>query len=79
MEEFWYPVRLIQYNEKEKEWSVRWWRGCDFGPSLAPAVASGSITSVKECDIVDSLWGDRTARRAIRVFSFLSPEQYIYR
>jgi hypothetical protein len=66
--DFWYPVRLLQYNEKDKTWSVRWWRGCTFEPtSESSTAAPGSIIQINETDLVDSLWGDRMARRAIRV------------
>jgi len=68
--EFWYPVRLMQHHEKEQTWSVRWWKGCDFGVSpTSTTIIPGSITQTQEVDIVDSLWGERTARRAIRVRS----------
>ena len=38
--DFWYPVRLIQYKEKEKSWLVRWWRGCSF---VAPGISADKI------------------------------------
>ena len=63
--DFWYPVRLIDHKEPEKVWLVRWWRECQF--EQPSTVLPGSITAVAESDIVDSLWGDRTARRKIRV------------
>jgi hypothetical protein len=44
---------------------VRWWRECQF--EQPNTVIPGTITAVAESDIVDSLWGDRTARRKIRV------------
>ena len=53
---FWYPIRLIQYKEKEKVWLVRWWRGCSFEAPESLALV-GSITAVSESDIVDSLMG----------------------
>jgi hypothetical protein len=64
--DFWYPVRLIQYKEKEKSWLVRWWRGCSFD-APDPLALAGMITAVSESDIVDSLWRDRMGRRKIRV------------
>jgi len=69
IEEFWFPVRLIEYHEAHKEWLVCWWRGCLFDPDISGTVAviPGSITAVPEDDIVDSLWGDRGGRRKIRV------------
>jgi len=64
--EFWYPVRVIQYQTAEKSWLVRWWRGCSFEPKMTD-IHPGSISAVPEPDIVDSLWGDRVGRRNIRV------------
>ncbi|KAF4618842.1 hypothetical protein D9613_009694 [Agrocybe pediades] len=63
--EFWYPVRVLNYNEQADNWNVMWWRGCTFpkGSKIKP----GTITSVHEDDLVDSLWGDRTGRRKIRL------------
>ena len=69
--DFWYPVRLIQHHEKEKTWSVHWWKGCDFGVLPSAIIIPGSITQIQEGDIVDSLWGDRMVRRAIRVRSLI--------
>jgi len=62
--DYWYPVRLIQPNETQTKWSVRWWKHCEF---VANGVEPGSITSVPTIDIVDALWMDRTGRRKIRV------------
>ena len=63
--DFWYPVRLIQYEKTEKTWLVRWWRGCSF--EVLGTVSAGSITAVSELDVVDSLWRDRISRRKVRV------------
>jgi len=67
--EFWYPVRLIQYQAADKSWLVRWWRGCSFEPDSSDrkTIAPGSVSAVPELDIVDSLWGDRVGRRKTRV------------
>jgi len=27
---YWYPARLVQFDENELAWTVRWWRGCKF-------------------------------------------------
>ncbi|KAF5319194.1 hypothetical protein D9619_008741 [Psilocybe cf. subviscida] len=73
---FWYPVRLIQRmgprtNGKRKKsdtptlWRVKWWRGCHF-ENNSTHVADG-MSIVREEDIVDALWKDRTERRRIRL------------
>jgi hypothetical protein len=61
---YWYPVRLIQFDENQLVWTVRWWRGCKFAE---PGIEPDSTTTVNLDDIVDSLWMNRTQRRAIRV------------
>jgi hypothetical protein len=43
---------------------VRWWRGCHF---FEPGIEADSTTIIAESDVVDSLWMNRTWRRAIRV------------
>jgi hypothetical protein len=69
--DFWYPVRLIQYQEGDRSWLVCWWRGCSNEPDTSgrATITPGSISAVPEQDIVDSLWGDRVGRRQIRVSS----------
>ena len=71
--DFWYPVRLIQLKRGEG-WLVRWWRGCVF---QRHGIKPGSITTVTEPNLADSLWGDRIARRKIRVSAQL-PTRQIY-
>jgi len=61
--EFWYPVCVI-HHEGCQQWRVCWFRTCEFA---VPGIIPGTVTTVAECDIVDSLWNDRTARRKIRV------------
>jgi hypothetical protein len=63
--DFWYPVHLIDHEEPEKVWLVRWWRDCQF--EQPSTIVPGSSTAIAESDVVDSLWGDRTARRKICV------------
>ncbi|KIJ93842.1 hypothetical protein K443DRAFT_111442, partial [Laccaria amethystina LaAM-08-1] len=60
--DYWYPVRLIQPNEKRTIWEVRWWRYCEFSST---GVEPNSVTSVELKSIVDALWNDRTGRRKI--------------
>jgi hypothetical protein len=66
--DFWYPVRVIHIEinqfRKTTQWKVRWWRGNQFA---SPGITPDTTTMVPEGDIVDSLWGDRTGRRSIRV------------
>ncbi|KIJ89409.1 hypothetical protein K443DRAFT_126787, partial [Laccaria amethystina LaAM-08-1] len=62
-EQFWYPVRLIQ--AVEHGWRVHWWRENQFLDKDEPAAGRFSVVNTK--DIVDSLWNDRLARRAIRL------------
>jgi hypothetical protein len=67
--EFWYPVRVIhRENDSPGRWKVRWWRGCDFA---SPGITPDTTTIVTMGDIVDSLWRDRSGRRAIRVSGLL--------
>ncbi|KAF4620872.1 hypothetical protein D9613_000021 [Agrocybe pediades] len=61
--EYWYPVRLIHRLESG-EWRVRWWRGCKVG---VEGLNPGCVATVKEEDLVDSLWMDRTERRKIKL------------
>lgn len=61
--EFWYPVRVI-HHKGGQQWRVCWFRTCEF---TLPGIMPGTVTTVAERDIVDSLWNDRTARRKIRV------------
>jgi len=66
---FWYPIQLIQYQEADKSWLVRWWRGCSFEPDSSGMVtiAPRLTSTVPELDIVDSLWGDQVGRQKIQV------------
>ncbi|KDR67076.1 hypothetical protein GALMADRAFT_147307 [Galerina marginata CBS 339.88] len=59
---YWYPVRLLQKQEGNT-WLVRWWRGCKFGHQGPPQLDS----SVPEESLVDELWQDQQARRAIQL------------
>lgn len=69
---FWYyPARLILFqptdpshlNNDQPSWRVQWWRGCEFKKRWQP----DNPSSVLQKDIVDELWCDQKARRAIRV------------
>ncbi|EDR04386.1 uncharacterized protein LACBIDRAFT_330644 [Laccaria bicolor S238N-H82] len=62
-EQFWYPVRLIQ--AVQHSWRVHWWRENQFLDKDEPAAGGFSVVNTK--DIVDSLWNDQLARRAIRL------------
>ncbi|KAF5310768.1 hypothetical protein D9619_008108 [Psilocybe cf. subviscida] len=73
---FWYPVRLIERlgpktPPKKKQpmvntqWRVKWWRGCRFNEDSNYAPDTMSI--VPQAVITDCLWGNRTARRQIRL------------
>ncbi|KAF9529541.1 hypothetical protein CPB83DRAFT_882745 [Crepidotus variabilis] len=61
--EFWYPVHLIQHLN-HKDWRIRWWRGCMFETEGGKP---GSLDVINEKNLVDSLWSDRTGRRAVRL------------
>jgi hypothetical protein len=61
---YWYPVCLIQFDENQLVWTVRWWRGCKFAE---PGIELDSTTTVNLDDIVDSLWMNRTQCWAVRV------------
>ncbi|KAF8171478.1 hypothetical protein BJ912DRAFT_860528 [Pholiota molesta] len=56
------PVRIT------RRWKVRWWRGCNFA---SPGITPDTTTIVTMGDIVDSLWRDRSGRRAIRLGKWL--------
>ncbi|EDR06399.1 uncharacterized protein LACBIDRAFT_328726 [Laccaria bicolor S238N-H82] len=58
---FWYPVHLIQ--AVQHGWRVHWWRENQFLDKDKPAAGGFSVVNTK--DIVDSLWNNRLARRAI--------------
>ncbi|EDR15479.1 uncharacterized protein LACBIDRAFT_321327 [Laccaria bicolor S238N-H82] len=62
-EQFWYPVHLIQ--AVQHGWRVHWWRENQFLDKDEPAAGGFSVVNTK--DIVDSLWNDRLARRAIQL------------
>ena len=66
---FWYPARLLLSigRQTHRQWRVRFWRGCDF---VKPPPESWEMT-IEEEDIRDELWGDREARRQIRVRTYL--------
>lgn len=66
---FWYPVRLIERTLKPiRQWTVRWWRGCEFDlKSQVYNVNPDDISIVPEDLIVDALWMDQSARRQVRV------------
>ncbi|TFY51691.1 hypothetical protein EVJ58_g10434 [Rhodofomes roseus] len=62
---FWYPVRLLQFQDKPvRSWRVAWWRHCLFPDHIG---RPSSDAPVREMDLVDELWNDRTARRSIRL------------
>jgi hypothetical protein len=65
----WYPVRLIQYHEEDTENLARWivvlWRNCIFPASLD--LKPDEWVEVPEADLVDDLWGDKSARMKICV------------
>ncbi|KAJ7476111.1 hypothetical protein FB451DRAFT_1034470, partial [Mycena latifolia] len=58
-----YPVRLLQKEKGDKGWTVKFWRGCQFKAGQAPS----PLIPIPESDLVDSLYGNRPARRAIRL------------
>ncbi|KAF5324256.1 hypothetical protein D9619_011231 [Psilocybe cf. subviscida] len=73
---FWYPARLIERlgpktPPKKKQpmvdtqWRVKWWRGCRFNEDSNYAPDTTSV--VPQAVITDCLWGNRTARRQIRL------------
>ncbi|KAF9533317.1 hypothetical protein CPB83DRAFT_903260 [Crepidotus variabilis] len=62
--DFWYPVRLIQYDEELNRWTIKWWRGCNFGGFGS---FPGKVESIEDFYLVDSLWGERYSRRSTRL------------
>ncbi|KAF8955597.1 hypothetical protein BDZ97DRAFT_1764645 [Flammula alnicola] len=62
--DFWYPVHLIELHNHQ--WSVQWWRSCIFHDSSSE-IEPGTVTSVPETNIVDSLWADTIRHRNIQL------------
>ncbi|KAF5361206.1 hypothetical protein D9757_013608 [Collybiopsis confluens] len=62
--EFYYPARLLQKLPRNR-WSFRWWRHNIPAPGSLQIPGKEDITSIN--NIVDELWGNRAARRKIRL------------
>ncbi|KAJ7658638.1 hypothetical protein DFH06DRAFT_1407053, partial [Mycena polygramma] len=56
---YWYPVRLI--HKHAGVWEVKWWRGNQYSQPDSPS------NQVAEGDLVDELWANAGARRAIQL------------
>ncbi|KAJ6623167.1 hypothetical protein B0H10DRAFT_825259 [Mycena sp. CBHHK59/15] len=59
---YWYPVCLLHKVPGSIGWRVQWWHGCKFRAEKPELDAV-----VPESDLVDSLYGDQTRRRSIRL------------
>lgn len=59
---YYYPARLIAWDQKLKTGTVEMWRGIK-----SSVAAKGIIHNVPLSDIVDGLWKDQDGRRTIRV------------